>query len=75
MKLELFLVILGCLFVGIGGILDILEYNSDNLDNSDKSKKKRFILSKQHFWNDGLFLVLLAIFICIYKNDFKYSTF
>lgn len=37
MRLELFLVILGCLFVGIGGILDILD-NSDNLDN--KSKKK-----------------------------------
>jgi hypothetical protein len=63
MRLELFLVILGCLFVGIGGILDILD-NSDN-----KSKKNSFILSKQHFWNDGIFLVLLAIFICIYKND------
>jgi hypothetical protein len=63
MKLELFLVILGCLFVGIGGILDILE----GLDSS--YTKRNFLISKQHFWNDGLFIVLLAIFICIYKNQ------
>jgi len=64
MKLELFLVILGCLFVGVGGILDILEGS----DSSYKPEKRSFLISKQHFWNDGLFIVLLAIFICIYKN-------
>jgi hypothetical protein len=63
MKFELFLVFLGCLFTFIGGILDIL----DNLYNTKYQTEKRFI-SKQHFWNDGIFLILLAIFISIYKK-------
>jgi|LauGreDrversion4_2_1035121.scaffolds.fasta_scaffold05967_8 hypothetical protein len=65
MKFELFLVFLACLFTSIGGILDIL----DNLYNTKSQKERRFI-SKQHFWNDGIFLILLAIFISIYKNKY-----
>jgi len=56
-ELSIILVTIGILFTCIGGILDISE------TSSDMSEKKNSIISKEHFWNDGIFLVLLAIFI------------
>lgn len=59
MNTPLLLVCLGILFTAIGGFLDMSRRNRYN----------RLCISKQHFWNDGLFLVLLAIFIILYNKN------
>lgn len=56
MNIPLILVFLGILFTMIGGMMDMT--GQDKIFES---------ISKQHFWNDGLCLILLAIFIKI-KN-------
>lgn len=61
--LSLALAVLGMFFTAIGGFLDM----SDRDD--DKNDKNRLCISKQHFWNDGLFLILLAIFILLYNKE------
>jgi hypothetical protein len=48
-----FLVVLALLLTAIGGSLDIL-------------KKDEFMgLSKYHYWNDGVFVLLLAILAAV----------
>jgi hypothetical protein len=51
--LCLFLVALSILFMSMGGFLDMLESSK---------------ISKEHFWHDGMFLLLLAIFILDYNR-------
>ena len=43
--------VLALLFTGLGGFSDMLGNN--------------FIISKQHAWNDGIFLILVAIFLLL----------
>ena len=43
------LAILAVILTGLGGILD--------------ATKNGYYLTKQHAWNDGIFLMLLAIFV------------
>jgi hypothetical protein len=51
------LLIFGLVMTGIGGILDIFQQD-------------RFLgLSKYHYWNDGMLLVLIAGVIAIMKKD------
>jgi len=59
-ELSIILVTIGILFTCIGGILDISE------TSSDMSEKKNSIISKEHFWNDGIFLVTCYIHQHIY---------
>lgn len=66
MNTPLLLVCLGILFTAIGGFLDMSRRNRYNRYNRYDD---RLCISKQHFWNDGLFLVLLAIFIILYNKN------
>lgn len=49
-NLTYILIILGLILTAIGGYLDYID-------------KPRWGLSKQHYWNDGGILILLAIFL------------
>lgn len=51
--ISIFLVIIGMFFTGMGGLLDMAQTKS---------------ISKQHFWHDGIFMMLLAIFIILYNQ-------
>jgi cytochrome b561 len=50
--IAILIAILAVIFTGMGGLLD-------------SWKGSRFEITKQHAWNDGIFLMLLAIFIVI----------
>ncbi len=47
-EFAIFLIVLGLIFTGIGGILDM-------------TKKDDLKISKQHFWNDGTYVTVLAV--------------
>lgn len=47
-QFAIFLIILGIILTSIGGILDITNKNTIKI-------------SKNHFWNDGIYVTLLAI--------------
>ena len=44
------LVLLALVATGLGGALDMIEHGS---------------ITKEHAWNDGLFMILLAIFLAL----------
>lgn len=53
--LSIFFLSLGIILSGIGGMMDMME-------------RDRFLtLSKQHYWNDGILMILLAIFFTVHK--------
>jgi hypothetical protein len=47
--LAILVFVLALLFTGLGGFSDMLGTN--------------FVVSKEHAWNDGIFLILAAIFL------------
>lgn len=47
-EFAIFLIVLGLIFTGIGGILDMT--GKDDLK-----------ISKKHFWNDGTYVTVLAV--------------
>ncbi len=49
--LLIFLVVAAFLATGLGGLQDMLGIN--------------LVVTKQHGWNDGIFLMLTAIFVAI----------
>lgn len=59
------LISLSLFFTFLGGLVDIKHMH--NNDNEDKNNEKRtFFISKEHLWNDGVYLLLLASFLQIY---------
>lgn len=52
-EISIFLIIVGVIFTGIGGMLD--------MTGKDELKIGRLRISKKHFWSDGEYLTLLAI--------------
>ena len=55
-EFAIFLVILGVIFTMIGGIIDM-------------SGKKDITISKNHLWNDGTYVTLLAIAILLLNKQ------
>lgn len=51
-QVALFLVIIGVVLTAIGGWLDFKNFD--------------FKISQRHFWNDGTYITILAIFILLY---------
>ncbi len=57
MSLTYWLVFFGLILTAIGGWLDLTSHK-----NTMCSCNVRFLgLSKQHYWNDGIILLLLAV--------------
>ena len=53
-KYSILFLILGLIFTFIGGYLDIKD-------------TKKFYISKEHFWNDGIVLILISIILQNYN--------
>lgn len=51
-QIALFFVIIGLFMTFIGGWLDF--------------KQEKYRISQRHFWNDGTYITILAIFILLY---------
>lgn len=49
------LAIIGLSLTGLGGMMDMIEHD--------------FQITKKHAWYDGLFLILLSIWILVYLDD------
>jgi hypothetical protein len=68
------LVILAVLLTATGGMMDIRS-GSGGVGSTCPCMQGRgaaaggLFISKSHIWNDGLFLVLIAIFLLVAFND------
>lgn len=62
-EIAIFLIILGMLFTGIGGMLDITKKEELTIGNMS--------ITKVHFWNDGFYLTLLAISLLLLSQSQK----
>lgn len=49
---AIILIIVATILTGLGGILDMCQSSA-------------FSLTKQHAWNDGLFLAIVAVFLLL----------
>ncbi len=67
-----FLITLSLFFTFLGGLVDIIDINNNEEDEKNKKNEKRtFLISKEHLWNDGVYLLLLASFLQIYLINKK----
>ncbi len=48
-QLTIILVVISIIAIMMGGLSDLTG--------------KRYLISKEHYWNDGMYLLLLAIFV------------
>ncbi len=58
-KYSILFLILGLIFSFIGGYLDIKDIKD--------IKDTKFYISKEHFWNDGIVLILISIILQNYN--------
>ena len=60
-------------FTFLGGTIDYMDNLNKKDDNSssNSNNKTSFFVSKEHLWNDGVYLLLLASFLQIYLNKIK----
>lgn len=71
-----FLLFMSLFFTFLGGLTDITlnmkkNRNYKNDRNEDEYENHTFFISKEHLWNDGVYLLLLASFLQIYLNKNK----
>lgn len=54
-EFSIFLIVIGIIFTLIGGILDL-------------SGKDDLKITKNHFWNDGTYVTILAVALLLLEN-------
>lgn len=55
-ELAIFLIILGVIFTGMGGVMDM-------------TGKDELKISKKHFWNDGTYVTILAVALLLLNKS------
>lgn len=48
--ISVFFILLSIIFMTMGGIMDM-------------TNREKLFITKQHFWNDGIFLAILGVFL------------
>lgn len=77
-----FLICMSLFFTFLGGLTDIIvnvkkkkrnenNQNNQNNENNQNDENHTFFVSKEHLWNDGVYLLLLASFLQIYLINKK----
>lgn len=66
-----FLLFMSLFFTFLGGLTDIITNVKKNRKNDENGENHTFFVSKEHLWNDGVYLLLLASFLQIYLINKK----